>query len=88
MHFLHLSLKDASVYSLLSVIFASFINFIMQKKEAQIKTSIFLVLFSAVGSYLSSPWKSVLSNFYVSLLIIIISLFALFNVWKKRAFRE
>jgi uncharacterized membrane protein YfcA len=84
MHFLQMDLKDASVYSLSAVIFASGINYLMQFKNAKIKETLVIVLVSGFGSYIVSPWKSQLSNWIIIVLLLGISLFALINVWSKK----
>lgn len=84
MHFLGMDLKQASVYSLSAVIFASLVNFFMQKKDAQIQASILIVLVSSIGSTISSPWKSQVSDTLITTLLIGISVFALINIWVKK----
>jgi len=84
MHFLHMDLKAASVYSLSAVIFASGINYLMQFKNAKIKDTLVIILVSGLGSYVVSPWKSQLSNWIIIILLLVISLFALVNIWSKK----
>ncbi len=84
MHFLGMNLKDASVYSLSALIFASVINFLMQKKDAHIKESLIIVVLSAIGSYVSTPWKLQIPDSIITILLISISAFALINVWASK----
>ena len=81
MHFLHMGLKEASVYSLLAVVIASLMNFLAQRRSTQYKTALIIITFSAVGSYVSAPFKESLPTLTVAILLSLVSLYALYNVW-------
>ncbi len=78
------NLKDASIYSLLVVSLASFINFIDQRKFVDYKLAGFIFLGSIIGSFALKPVKLVSSDLIISLLLALISLYALYSVWKKK----
>lgn len=82
MHFFSMSLKEASVYSLLAVVVASLMNYFSQRVSTQYKTAIIIVTVSAIGSYLTAPFKEALPTLYVALILTSISLYALYSVWK------
>lgn len=81
MQFLHMSLKEASVYSLLAVVIASLMNYLAQRKATQNRTALVIIVASAVGSYLSAPFKEALPSLAVALLLALVSIYALYHVW-------
>lgn len=81
MHFLDMPLKEASVYSLVTVVIASFFNFINQRKNADYKLSLFFIAVSFLGSYLSGPYKKLLPEMGVVIILILVSFYALYSVW-------
>ena len=83
MQYLDMPLKEASVYSLLAVVIASLSNFIAQRANTNFKVSILIVCISAIGSYLSAPYKLLIGDYVIKTLLITISLFATYGVWFK-----
>ena len=82
LHFLDMSLKEATVYSLLTVIIASLLNFFYQRKYSDYKLAMSIVLFSSVGSFLTNPLKSKMPEIYVALMLAAVSLYSLYSIWK------
>lgn len=80
----HMTLKEASVLSLLAVVIASFSNFIFQRKGAQISLALHFTAASAAGSFLALPFKKVLSDVVLATLLAVISLYALHSVWRPQ----
>src|SRR5690606_3769939 len=70
-----MSLKSASVYSLMAVIIASLLAFISQKTKADNKVAIILVLASIAGSALTAPLKPLLADSVIIILLALISIF-------------
>lgn len=81
MIFLGMPLKIASIYSLLAVVIASSSNFLAQKHFTNYKTAFVVVLFSAIGSYLTAPYKILMPESVIAGLLIAVSLYALYAVW-------
>ena len=81
MQLLGMGLKEASVHSLFAVVIASLINFFAQRKSTQYRTAIIMVSLSALGSYLTAPYKENLPTTAVAILLTMVSLYALYNVW-------
>lgn len=79
--FLGMDLKEASVYSLVAVVIASLVNYVAQRKATQYRTSMVIITLSAVGSFLTAPYKENLPSLYVILLLSFVSLYALYSVW-------
>lgn len=79
--FMGMSLKESSVYSLIAVVVASLMNFIAQRKETQYFTGLVIVVASAIGSYISAPFKEVLSSLYVAIILAVVSIYALYSLW-------
>ncbi len=80
-HFLGMSLREASVYSLIAVVIASLMNFVEQRKATQYQVGVVIVLASAVGSIMTAPFKELLPVLYVAIILSLVSVYALYNVW-------
>lgn len=88
MQFLGMTLKEASVYSLLAVIAATAINYLLQRKFAQNRLAIGVIFFSAVGSFLMTPWKLVVPDIAIATLLASVALYSLYNVWTHRSRKD
>lgn len=91
MQFLEMSLKEASVYSLIAVVIASFSNFIFQRKNAHFNLAFILIAASALGSFLSGFYKSYLPDLGMVIILALIAIYSLYSVWvplKKRELQE
>lgn len=82
MQFLGMGLKEASVYSLVAVVVASLLNYVSQRKSTQYLTAVLIVTASSVGSYLAAPFKEQLSSSLVAVTLTLVSLYALFGIWR------
>ncbi len=82
MQFLGMPLKEASVLSLFVVTIGAFSNFINFRLHTRYKIGVFLITSSAVGSYLTVPFKKILPDQMIGVLLSSVSFFALYNVWK------
>jgi uncharacterized membrane protein YfcA len=80
--FLGMDLKEASVYSLLAVVVASILNYVSQSKATQYRTGFLIVVASALGSFVTAPFKENLPTVYVAIILASVSLYALYSVWK------
>ncbi len=76
-----MSLKEASVYSLIAVVIASLSNFYHQRKEANIRLAILFVLFSALGSFFSTPFKHQIPDIGIAITLTVVALYSLYSVW-------
>ena len=79
--FLAMTLKDASVYSLLAVVIASLFNFFAQKHFTNYKVALSIVIYSAIGSFISAPIKKFVPDIIIAALLTFVSLYALYSVW-------
>lgn len=84
MHFQSMTLKEASVLSLVAVVVASVSNFYYQRKNAQIKLAIVFILASTFGSFLSQPYKSFLPDMGIAILLTVVALYSLIGVWRPK----
>ncbi len=87
MHFLEMSLKEASVYSLLAVVVASLSNFYYQRKDSHVKLASFFVIASTVGSFLSQPYKNILPELGIAILLSFVALYSLYSVWQDTSLK-
>jgi uncharacterized membrane protein YfcA len=85
MTFLGMDLKVASVFSLIAVVVASVANFFSQKGNVHYRLSFIIVLSSGVGSLLTAPFKVQLPEAIIAILLVIVSLYALVNVWRSQS---
>src|SRR5690606_23133086 len=81
MQFQGMSLKEASVFSLVAVIIASFSNLVFQRKDAQVPLAALFIIASAVGSFISEPFKHLISDIYLAVTLAAISIYSLYSVW-------
>ena len=82
LQFLGMELKEATLYSLIAVIIASFSNFMLQRKFSVYKLSIAFVLLSTMGSFLTNPIKEYLPDIYMAILLAAVSMYSLYSIWK------
>ncbi len=84
MQFQGMSLKDASVYSLLTVMIAATSNFFFQRKDAEIKLAAFFVVAATIGSFASYPFKSALPDFGIAIIIALVAVYSLYKIWSAK----
>lgn len=82
MQFLEMDLKEASVYSLVAVVLASLLNYISQRKNTQYRIAMLIVAASSLASYLTAPLKDKIPNQIVAIILAIVSLYALYGIWR------
>jgi len=83
--FFSMTLKEASLYSLVGLIIASALNFFPQRKFAKLKLSFWVILFSSVGSFIATPFKKIMPEFYITIILIILSVISLYTVWVPKS---
>lgn len=81
MEFLDMTLKEASLYSLVAVVMASLSNFYYQRKFANISLAAILITASGMGSYFSGPYKHLLPDLGIALTLASIAFYSLYSVW-------
>lgn len=84
MQFQGMSLKEASVFSLIAVVIASLSNFYYQRKNSDIKLASVFVLSSAIGSFASQPYKKLLPDMGMAIMLTMVALYSLYNVWRPQ----
>ncbi len=77
----HLDLKQATIYSLLTVLIGTFINLIPIWKKAKFQVALPLSLFGVMTSYFTTPLKASLPSSVIIILLILITIFSLKQVW-------
>lgn len=81
MQFLSLSLKEASVLSLVAAALASLLNLLSQRRHVDLPLALSLFLPSVLGSYVSALFKASLPELVMKVLLGGISLYAFYAVW-------
>lgn len=79
---LQLSLKEATILSLLAVILGTSINLLSQKHSIDKKIVLSFFSFGAIGNLLSIKIKSSTPDLIVALLLTAITIFSLWNIWR------
>ncbi len=82
---MNVSLKEATVLSLIAVILGSIINLLGAKSQTDKKMVLIFVAFGALANYLTLPFKETLPNFIIALLLTVIALFSVWSLWKKES---
>lgn len=82
------SLKDATVLSLLAVSLGGFLNLLPVYRNVERKLGIILFLSASFGVYLSSTWKTWTPDIVIKVLIIFVSLYALWVSWTSKTRTE
>ncbi len=80
---LGLDLKTATSFSLVAVFFSGFFNFLGQRQSVHWQSVLWILPFSFLGSALTLPLKSLISNEMILGLIAFVSVFGIWSVWKK-----
>jgi uncharacterized membrane protein YfcA len=88
MQFLGMPLREASVLSLFVVMIGSFSNFFNFVSKTHYKLGLIIIFASAAGSYLSIPFKKLLPDQAIMILLSLVSFFALYSVWKPSKTQE
>jgi uncharacterized membrane protein YfcA len=82
---MNVSLKEATVLSLIAVILGSLINLLGFKSFSDKKMVLVFVVFGALANYLTLPLKENLPNFMIALILSAIALFSVWSLWKKES---
>lgn len=81
MQFQNMTLKEASVFSLIAVVIASLSNLFYQRRDARIKLASIFIIASALGSFISQPYKDLLPDLAIAVTLTLISFYSLYAVW-------
>lgn len=79
--FLHFTLKQATVLSLVAVILGTIINLLNQKYKVDRKMVLGFVFFGALGNFSSLHLKTIVPDFVIVILLALIIFFSLWNIW-------
>ena len=82
---MNVSLKEATVLSLIAVILGSLINLLGAKPFSDKKIILFFVVFGALANYLTLPLKETLPNFMIAIFLTAITSFSVWSLWKKES---
>ena len=82
---MNVSLKEATVLSLIAVMLGSLINLLGAKSHTDKKMVLIFVAFGALANYLTLPLKETLPNLLIALLLSAIALFSVWSLWKKES---
>ncbi len=81
---IHTSLKDATSLSLTVVFIGASLSLATSLNRPDVKTSVALLLFSSIGSYLSLPLKRGIPEAGIAVALILIAAYSVYAVWSKK----
>jgi uncharacterized membrane protein YfcA len=79
----NVTVRDATVLSLIAVIAGAFLNWIIQRKNTDIRLATSLFTFSTLGSVLFKPLKDQAPEWIIIALFIGVALLSLVSIWKN-----
>lgn len=80
-HFFDMTIKEATLYSLIVEIIACFTSFSFQRNFSKNKIGIVLAGYSLIGSFLASPIKQYLSNEAILGLYLAVCIYSIYEMW-------
>ncbi|MCO4755441.1 MAG: sulfite exporter TauE/SafE family protein [Bacteriovoracaceae bacterium] len=83
MTLLDLTVKEATVLSLVVVVIGALLNLLANKEKPNIKLSGSFLLFGSLGSWASKSLKDMMPDLGVTIMLIIIALYSLWSIWKR-----
>lgn len=83
-HVMGLSLKEATLFSLITVILATGLNWITQRKHTDFSTAWICALFSIFSSRLTAPIKESAPDSWIKGVFVCICAFAIYMTWSNQ----
>lgn len=83
-HWLDISLKDATTFSLYAVVMAALFNGVAQFRSVQYSLSIKIILFSLLGSLVGREVKPHTPDLLIKVLFIGICFYSFYSLWLKK----
>lgn len=80
--FLNSTMKEATVLSLIAVLFGTTVNIFGRTSEVKWKISLGLAIFGSLANYLSLPLKQKVPEVVIVILLMMIGSFSIWSVWK------
>ncbi len=77
------SLKEATVLSLVAVVFGTAVNLLGQVSKVNKKIAISLSAAGAVSNYLSLPLKSITAEIVIVALLTVLGIYSIVSIWSK-----
>lgn len=82
--FLHSTMKEATVLSLIAVLFGTIVNIFGRTSEVKWKISLGFAIFGSLANYLTLPIKQEVPEFVIVILLMMIGTFSIWSVWKSQ----
>lgn len=82
------SLKEATLLSLLAVLFGTSISLYKQFSKVSWKIVIGFSMAGLVANYLSLPLKIITPDFVIAMILLLIGGFSIYSVWKKKNYQS
>ena len=79
------SLKEATVLSLVAVVFGTAVNLIGRVFEVNKKIAISMSVAGAISNYYSLPLKEIVSEFVIAALLTVIGIYSIWSVWDRKS---
>lgn len=78
------SLKEATVLSLVAVVFGTAVNLIGRVFEVNKKIAISMSVAGAISNYYSLPLKEIVSEIFIAALLTVIGVYSIWSVWSGK----
>jgi uncharacterized protein len=79
----NVSIRDATVLSLIAVMAGALLNWLVQTRNTDFRLGLLLFVFSTVGSILSKPMKARSPEWVLTALFVSVALVSLISIWKE-----
>ena len=82
--FLHSTMKEATVLSLIAVLFGTLVNLFGRVGEVKWKIAAGFAIFGSLANYLTLPLKQKVPEAFIAVLLMMIGTFSIWSVWKSK----
>lgn len=83
-YLLNTSLKEATVLSLMAVIFGALVSLLGNHTKINLKYILFITVPGIIANFLSLPLKAMSHNSLIIGMLFLISIYSLFGIWKEK----
>lgn len=81
---LHSTMKEATVLSLIAVLFGTIVNLVGRVGEVKWKIALGFAIFGSLANFLTLPLKQKIPEAFIAILLLMIGSFSIWSVWKSK----
>lgn len=83
-YFLNTSLKEATVLSLIAVIFGALVGLFGSYRKTNFKYVALIAIPGVLANLITLPLKALVPNYLIAFLLLIIGAYSLFSIWREK----